>query len=120
MREFFTQRDFERASPPCSIEDMDKEFMEMLTIARWHSGVPYKINSAYRTYNHELQKGRDGTSSHTKGMAIDIRAEDSRTRFMIIDGLLKAGFVRIGIGKSFIHVDDDPDKDQEVIWEYYK
>ena len=30
----------------------------------------------------------------------------------IISALLKAGFNRIGVAKSFIHVDDDPEKKQ--------
>ena len=52
------------------------------------------------------------------GYAADIAAPDSRTKFIIIDSLLKAGFNRIGVGKTFIHCDNDPDKSPDVIWTY--
>lgn len=31
---------------------------------------------------------------------------------------MEAGFTRIGIGQNFIHVDTDPDKQQNIIWTY--
>jgi len=34
--------------------------------------------------------------------------------------LLEVGFTRIGIGNTFIHVDIDKDKSQNVIWTYKK
>jgi len=98
------------------MEDMQETFLHRLDIARFHSGVPYIVNSAYRSVEHEKSKGRDGTSSHTKGLAVDLRATNSRTRFKIIEGLLKAGFTRIGVYNWGIHVDEDYEKDQEVIF----
>jgi hypothetical protein len=32
--------------------------------------------------------------------------------------LFEAGFNRIGIHEHFIHVDDDPSKDADVVWLY--
>ena len=98
------------------MEDMQETFLHRLDIARFHSGVPYIVNSAYRSVEHEKSKGRDGTSSHTKGLAVDLRATNSRARFKIIEGLLKAGFTRIGVYNWGIHVDEDYEKDQEVIF----
>ena len=98
------------------MEDMQETFLHRLDIARFHSGVPYIVNSAYRSVEHEKSKGRDGTSSHTKGLAVDLRATNSRTRFKIIEGLLKAGFTRIGVYNWGIHVDEDYEKEQEVIF----
>ena len=118
MLNYFTKNDFRNANPSCSINDMDKTFLHRLDVARFHSGVPYIVNSAFRTVEHEKSKGRDGTSSHTKGMAVDLRCTNSRVRFKIIKGLIMAGFTRIGCGSNFIHVDSDPDKDQDVIWTY--
>ena len=115
---YFTKNEFRNAIPSCSIDDMDKGFLQRLDIARFHSEVPYIINSAYRSVEHEKSKGRSGDSSHTKGVAVDLKATNSRTRFKIIEGLLKAGFTRIGIAKDFIHVDSDPSKDPNVIWIY--
>lgn len=118
MFKYFSHSDFATATPECSIGDMDKAFLHKLDTARGIAGVPFVINSAYRTKEYEKSKGRDGTSSHIKGLAVDISANGSRKKFLIIDALLKTGFTRIGIGSDFVHVDDDPDKDQQVIWTY--
>ena len=36
------------------------------------------------------------------------------------DAALKVGFKRIGVGKTFIHLDDDMTLPQNVIWNYYE
>ena len=51
-------------------------------------------------------------------MAVDISAKDSRIRFLILDALIAVGFSRIGIADTFIHVDMDFDKSQNVVWTY--
>lgn len=99
---------------------MDHEFMKKLDLARRISNIPYEPTSGFRTIDHELKMDRDGSSSHTKGIAIDLKAQYSRQRFLILKGLLEAGFTRIGIGEDFIHVDDDKEKDQHVVWHYYE
>jgi len=119
MNDFFSQMEFSRCDPPCRKHDMDPDFMARLNVARFLSGVPYPLTSAFRTVEYEHSKGRSGSSSHTKGVAVDIAAPRSRTRALILKGLIAAGFSRIGIGEDFIHVDADPDKDQNVIWHYY-
>ena len=116
MLNYFTKNDFRNAIPSCSINDMDDNFLHRLDVARFHSGVPYIVNSAYRSEEHEKSKGRSGDSSHTKGVAVDLKATNSRTRFKIIEGLLKAGFTRIGVYDWGIHVDEDYEKDQSVLW----
>ena len=82
------------------------------------SDCPYVINSGFRTKEHNKKVGGKENSSHRKGYAVDIKATTSRHRHDIIFGLMMAGFNRIGIGKTFIHADDDPDKDEDVIWLY--
>jgi len=49
---------------------------------------------------------------------VDIHCTNSRGRAIIIDALRKAGFTRFGIGNTFIHTDNDPDKDPDVMWLY--
>ena len=115
---YFSQVDFSGAKPSCSIKDMDRDMLTVLDNAREISGTPYVINSAYRTKDHERGMGRDGSSSHTTGKAVDIRAMDSTTRFLILKGLIEAGFTRIGVSKTFIHADTDEDKPSEVAWLY--
>jgi uncharacterized protein YcbK (DUF882 family) len=96
---------------------MDKSFLEKLDRAREFAGFPFFINSAYRSPDHP-ESIKNPTSSHIKGLAVDIRARDSRTRYLIIDALMHVGFNRIGIADTFIHVDDDKDKSSGVIWTY--
>lgn len=119
MYRFFSNNDFYNASPSCSIQDMSASFLSRLDQAREYAGVPFVVNSGFRTLEHEKKQGRDGSSSHTKGIAVDIQAMTLRDRYLILQGLLKAGFTRIGVGETFIHVDGDPDKDQDAIWHYY-
>lgn len=107
------------ATPTCQMDQMDSDFMHRLDTARGLAGIPFVVNSAYRTEEYEQSKGRDGTSSHTKGLAVDLKAETSRERYLIIKALLDAGFHRLGIGEDFIHVDGDQNKDRNVIWDYY-
>ena len=117
---YFSESDFEKAEPKCSMKDMNKLFLKKLDIARQVAQQPIVINSAYRSKEYELSKGRSGTSSHTKGIAVDIKAVDSRTRYKIINALLSVGLNRIGIGKGFIHTDMDKEKSSNVIWHYYE
>ena len=97
---------------------MDDNFLEMLDQARTAANIPFIITSGYRTEDHnKLIGGVDG-SAHTKGHAVDIACRDSVSRHTIITNLLAAGFNRIGIASTFIHVDNDPNKSPNVIWTY--
>ena len=101
------------------LEDMNPIFMEMLDSARHIAKIPFVPTSAFRSEIYEKEQGRDGTSSHTKGLAIDLKATTSSQRFKIINALISIGLTRIGIGENFIHVDMDKSKAQKVIWHYY-
>lgn len=104
---YFCDDEFRRATPACSITDMNEQFMKCLDSAREYAGIPFIISSAYRSVEHELSKGRPGTSSHCKGIAVDIKCRDSISRMKIVSGLVQAGFMRIGIHSRFIHADMD-------------
>jgi len=97
--------------------NMSKEFLFVLDEAREIAGIPFVINSAYRSPEHPLSI-KNPSSSHIKGLAVDIKATDSNTRFKIVKALVTVGFTRIGIADTFIHVDLDLDKTQNVIWTY--
>lgn len=114
---YFKPYEFECCVPKCSISDMSSEFLDVLDDARELAGVPFILNSAYRSKEYELSKGRTGTSSHCKGCAVDIRCSDSKRRYFIVQSLIAVGFMRIGIHKNFIHVDCDDSK-RASIWLY--
>ncbi len=98
-------------------ENMNADFLNKLDEAREIANIPFIINSAYRSPEHPLSI-KNPSSSHIKGLAVDISAKDSRTRFIVLNALINAGFNRIGIADTFIHVDLDLDKSSKVIWTY--
>jgi len=80
--------------------------------------MPLVIHSGCRCTPHNLTVGGKDDSSHLTGLAVDIRALSSPTRFRIIRSALNLGFTRIGIGSSFIHIDIDTTKPSQVFWLY--
>ena len=102
----------------CGLNNIDEGLLLMLDEAREEAGVAFVINSGCRCRKHNTKIGGSKTSSHMKGLAVDIRASNSRTRFKIVTGLLLAGFARIGIGKRFIHADVDSKKSQTIMYLY--
>lgn len=108
---------------PCCNRTIDslafRLFVAKLQEARDIAGIPFVVNSGYRCAKHNKAVGGKPNSSHLKGVAADISARTSSARFRIVDALLKAGFRRIGIGESFVHVDMDAEKVQSVMWTYY-
>lgn len=107
---YFCESEFMRAVPSCMLDKMNVGFMNKLDTARHIAGCKFVILSAYRNEAWEKAMGRSGTSSHTKGVAVDIRCMHSSDRLLIVSALLKVGFKRIGIYDSFIHVDEDLSK----------
>ncbi len=97
---------------------MRRDFLDKLEQARIIANVPFRINSGYRTEAHNKAVGGVKGSSHTKGCAADISVRSDSDRFKIVDSLLRAGFNRIGIAKTFIHVDNDIEKNSDRIWTY--
>ena len=100
------------------IDVMDLDFLLMLDDARHKAGVPFVITSGYRCPLHNRASGGKKTSSHMQGLAADISCPDERTRGYILGALYDAGFNRIGIGRTFIHVDDDDAKTEDLVWLY--
>ena len=110
-------------SPDCTGDDMSEEFLQLLDEAREIANIPFHITSGIRCeeYNKDLIKRgykASKTSSHLKGVAADISCKNSSDRWTIINSLLLTGLCRIGISDTFIHVDLDKEKQQEVIWTY--
>ena len=102
----------------CGKNNMQYETKLMLDVARWKADVEFVINSGCRCEEHNKRVKGSPNSSHLKGLAVDIRYRDEKERFKIIEGLLYAGFKRIGIGGDYIHADNDKSKTAGVIWLY--
>ncbi|MFP2995043.1 D-Ala-D-Ala carboxypeptidase family metallohydrolase [Spongiivirga sp. MCCC 1A20706] len=115
---FFKQEEFDSPDKPGSGAKMKQHFLDMLIAAREKANIPFIITSGYRTRAHNRRVGGVNGSSHTKGVAVDLRCHDSKTRSIIITSAIAVGFNRIGISDRFIHLDADMQKVQDVIWTY--
>jgi len=115
---YFNYEEFDSPDIQGSGQLMDPKLLEMIDEAREIYGKPIHITSGYRTETHNRNVGGVKTSSHLKGLAIDVACIASSDRFELLGALLEVGFNRIGVASSFIHVDIDPDKSSNVIWTY--
>ena len=115
---YFEYSEFDSPDQVGSYKHMDVDFLNKLAQARKIAAVGFKITSGYRSPAHNEKVGGVPNSSHTLGHAVDIYAPTSRQKYLIINSLLQAGFNRIGVAKNFIHVDDDPSKNEDVIFTY--
>lgn len=96
----------------------DPTLVQLLDDARAMAAIPFTISSGIRSEERNREVGGVETSAHLTGKAVDIAAESSRERFLIIDALLQCGANRLGVGSDFVHVDTDESKAQEMFWIY--
>lgn len=115
---YFTAGEFSSPDQPDSGYKMDSTFIARLDSARGIAGIPFKINSGYRSEHRNRLVGGVKNSAHTKGLAADIKVESGSERYIITKALMDVGFTRLGIANGFIHVDSDTTKPAEVIWLY--
>ena len=120
----FNSSEFDSPDLKGSGENMKDEFMELLQESRTIADCSFRITSGFRTQAYHDDLGRrgyktsKGRSAHQDGYAADIACTDSKTRWLIINSLLLAGFNRIGIAATFLHVDNSPVKTSNCIWTY--
>lgn len=99
--------------------DAHPELVRKLDIMRGIVNRPIIINSGLRGPVANANAGGVPNSEHMRGEGADIRATESRERFYLVDAAIKAGFRRIGIGRTFVHVGVSTTLAQDVIWTYY-
>ena len=108
---------YEFECPCCKKNHIDIDLVVMLQRARTIANIPMVINSAYRCKKHNKEEKGKPTSSHLKGLAVDIKCTNGYDRKTIVEALILAGFNRIGIAETFIHADIDTSKTQSI-WLY--
>lgn len=94
------------------------ELIAMLNKAREIAGNPWKVNSGLRSPAYNKQVGGVAGSAHVRGLAADISATTGAKKFEVVKSAIEAGFTRIGIAKTFIHLDIDSTKPQNTIFLY--
>lgn len=119
-REDLSKLDLSSCVPSCVEQDFNPRLVEALILAQNYAKLKFTITSGFRTQAYEREKGRNGSSSHCRRLAVDISARDSHVRYKVVASCLMAGFPRIGIGKTFVHVDLDETKAHPIIFHYYE
>lgn len=116
---YFKLSEFDSPDEPGSGSKMDPDFLEKLDSIREEAGIPFHVNSGYRTEAQNIKDGGKKDSAHRKGKAADISAISSHDKFMIVRAAIEKGILRIGIGATFIHLDNACDSlPFPCIWTY--
>lgn len=115
--DFFDKSEF-KCKCGCGTNNISNTLVNMLDVARRIAGVSFIINSGVRCGKHNALVAASPTSSHVSGWAVDIQVSSSTARSKMIKALIAVGFNRMGIADTFIHVDIDPGKPEDVTWTY--
>jgi len=95
------------------------ELWTLLDKMREECGFAFNINSGLRTKaENDKLKDSASDSAHLSGLAVDISIKDSLKRSKIVQVAFNNGINRIGIADTFVHIDVDKSKVQNVIWLY--
>ncbi len=115
---------FDSPDIPGSGNCMDASFIRMLQRLERITKLPIfkMINSGARSDYWNRKVGGVPNSSHKipKCQAADIKAPTIAIRNKIVVAAKLVGFKRIGVGKTFVHLDNDTTKTQYVAWGYPK
>lgn len=111
--QYFVPSEFE-CKCGCGENRIVPELIELLYSARLVADIPFQITSGYRCQTHNERVGGVSGSAHTQGMAADIYTPTMGARRKILEGLLLAGFTRVGIASTFIHCDVDQTRPRGV------
>lgn len=112
-------RAFDSPDQPGIGNCMDEEFLRMLQALEEYTGYPIfqHINSGARTAIHNAKVGGVSNSSHKMPTcrAADVHIPNRQVQRQLVFAAKAVGFRR-----TFIHLDNDPDKSQNVAWGYPK
>lgn len=113
---------FDSPDIPGSGACMDRQLLFMLQQLEARTGYPIFnwINSGVRSPAHNRKVGGTSNSSHLipTCKAVDIKAYSKTIRNNIVFAARDIGFTRIGVGRTFVHLDVDENKSQYVAWGY--
>lgn len=102
----------------CGKDDISLELVGEVQKIRELYGKPIRITSGLRCIDHNRNSGGRDNSAHLSGLAADIGWDNVTDRHRLLTIIIGMGWRRIGIAKSFVHIDIDNSKAQDVIWTY--
>ena len=125
MTKNFSKSEFESK---CGREMPEEVYLNIVKVAnqlqylRDYLGKPIKVNSAYRSPEHNAKVGGSKTSQHLLGKAADITIQSLKPAevFMIIEELIDMGHMLqggLGLYDTFVHYDIRKTKAR---WDYTK
>jgi len=103
MKNNFTDKEM-TCNCGCELNLVTDETLNKLNTSRLLSDFPYIINSATRCKLHNKAVGGVEDSDHIYGTGFDIRYANGKQLFKIIINSNYAGFTRIFIYKTFVHI----------------
>jgi len=101
----------------CGKDDIKDELAIKVQKVRDLIDRPISINSGIRCVAHNAANNSKTTSSHIDGWAADLGYTGSKERHSLLAAIMQV-FDRVGIAKTFIHVDVDANKTAGVVWLY--
>lgn len=104
--------------PHGSREDISSDLVLFLERLEREMGCDLGFRSGFRCEECNRRVGGVEGSSHIKGRAVDVVCLGGVARLMIVGAALRVGARRVGVGVSFVHLDVDADKVQDVLWVY--
>jgi len=102
----------------CGLIIVIPSFFLKINRVRGIVGHPLTVNSWCRCPTHNTLVGGSATSSHLNGWAVDLACPTEYIKYRILLAAGKVGFRGVGVGKNFIHLDNDPGKYPNRFWIY--
>ena len=93
-------------------------FLAKINGLRQVVGHPLTPNSWCRCGPHNAFVGGSVTSSHLKGLAVDLNTPTAYIRYRILLAAGEINFRGVGVSETFIHLDDDQSKPPNRFWLY--
>lgn len=119
-KELFDLREELTCRCGCKSNNTDEDFLNKLSFAQSISGIKYTITSGCRCPKHNKDEGGADDSASIFGTHADIDYKNTFIAFLVMKGLLMAGFERIRLYSKHIHVDAHPNHPEPSLrWAAY-
>lgn len=108
---YFSRKEFDSPDVVGSGENMNPDFIVILDTMRAWCKFPFKINSGYRTPEHNRKIGGAKHSYHVRGLAADIAAPHGDMKWEIAFAAMLCGARGVIVYDNFVHVDYRPESE---------